>query len=431
MRHDGMGRPRGSSGGGPRAWLERARSAADVARGAVSALQRIAGTPSSPRSRVTDPPGARPRPFGVNVAGYFASEKGVGEAVRSDVRSLVAAAVPHVVCDFADTCGSTNPIVVQAPPGSEVFAFNLVHVNADQTHVFVGGKSADWFEGRTNIGFWVWELEDFPSRWRSCFEYFDEIWTPSRFAQEAISRSSPVPVLRFPHSIDVDRGAVPKWRRADLGIPDGAFVFLFMFDYYSVFERKNPLGLVEAFRRAFPREAGVWLLIKTSHSEHDRANAGRLARAIRGANVRVIDEVLGSERTLGLYDLCDAYVSLHRSEGFGMTLAEAMSFGKPVIATEYGGNVDFQNQANTLTVPFELRPLEEDHGPYAKGSSWAHPILDRAAELMRFLVNNPASAAALGARARADVHRQLHPRTVGAAMALRLGLLAERRGGGR
>jgi glycosyltransferase involved in cell wall biosynthesis len=321
-----------------------------------------------------------------------------------------------------------NAIAPPAPPGPNPFAFNLVHVNADQAHVFVGHKPADWFEGRTNIGFWVWELEDFPDRWLSCFEYFDEIWTPSRFAQEAISRRSPVPVLRFPHSIAVDRGAAQRWRRSDLGIPDGAFVFLFMLDYYSVFERKNPLGLVEAFRRAFPREAGVWLVIKSSHSEHDRASAARLARAIRGANVRVVDEVLSRQRVDGLYDLCDAYASLHRSEGFGMTLAEAMSLGKPVIATEYGGNVDFQNQANTLAVPYELRPLEEDHGPYAKGSSWAYPILDRAAELMRYLVNNPSSAANLGARARADVHRDLHPRAVGAAMARRLGLLAERRG---
>jgi glycosyltransferase involved in cell wall biosynthesis len=368
--------------------------------------------------------GAGSKPFGVNVAGYFGSEKGVGEAVRSDLRLLRAAGIPYSTDDYVDP-GSINSEAVARSGHGNPYAINLVHINADQLPSFAASRPEDYFEGRHTIGYWTWELSEFPAVWRRSFDYVDEVWVPSTFALDAIARGATKPVLRIPHVIEPDAPSGQR-RRSDFGLPDDLFLFLFMFDFHSFVERKNPFGLIEAFKRAFRPAEHVGLVLKCSHSQHDPELLEALEYAASDARVHIVDAVVNRPQVTSLMSIVDAYVSLHRSEGFGLTMAEAMALGKPVVATGYSGNLDFMRKTNSFLVNYELVRIDRDHGPYSKGFSWADPDLEHAAQLLRLVVDQPEAAAARGELGRRDVLRDLDPRGVGRVAARRLIDIADR-----
>ena len=352
-------------------------------------------------------------PFGVNVAGYLRSEKGVGEAARTVVRSLEAAGIPYVLNDVCDH-GSKNVDRRYARASeSNPYAANLVQLNADHAPAFFRDRPG-YGAGKRTIGYWNWELSEFPEEWKGGFAYFDEIWAPSRFTRDSIAAASPIPVRLVPFSVEVPAVAPPWIDRGRFGLPEDAFLFLFAFDLQSHLERKNPLGLVRAFERAFGDRGDVGLVLKAMHRDVAGDGPRRLREACRGRrNIHLLHNVYSRRETLALMQLCDAYASLHRSEGFGLTIVEAMALGKPVVATGYSANVDFMTEANSRPVRWRLIEIDRDHGPYRKGMAWADPDLDHAAEEMRRLVEDPALGRRLGAAARADVARQLSPAAVG------------------
>jgi glycosyltransferase involved in cell wall biosynthesis len=365
------------------------------------------------------------KPFGVNVAGYFGSEKGMGEAVRSDVRLLRAAGIPVAVDDFVDS-GSVNPEMVSELAGGNPHTFNLVHVNADQLPTFAESRPTDYFAGRYTIGYWTWELSEFPPDWCRSFDYVDEVWVPSTFVLDAIARGATKPVLRIPHVLELNAPIAPS-RRSDFGLPEDDFLFLFMFDFHSFVERKNPFGLIEAFKRAFAPAEHVGLVLKCSHSDYDPELLEALTYAADGARVHFVDAVLNRPQVTSLMSLVDAYASLHRSEGFGLTMAEAMALGKPVVATGYSGNLDFMRPANSFLIDCALVEIDRDHGPYRKGCVWADPDLEQAAGLLRFVVDQPEAADKRAAVGRRDVLRDLDPRAVGRVVSRRLIEIDDRR----
>lgn len=350
--------------------------------------------------------------FGVNLAGHLNSEKGVGEGARATLRSIRAAEIPCQLVNSPDS-GSANIEKLDSETSeANPYDFNLVHLNADAVPEFALRHRARFWD-RYNIGYWAWELSSLPAAWLDSFRYFDELWVPSTFCLDAVSRSSPIPVVRIPHSIQEDITFDPAFSRSQFGIGPDTFVFLFFFDFHSSMERKNPLGLIEAFRRAFTRDDDALLFIKCSRSNSDPASMARLEEASRGVNVRLFDSVISRPALNSLISACDAYTSLHRSEGFGLTLTEAMSMGKPVIATAYSGNMDFMTPSNSYPVKYRLIDIEQDHGPYTKGCEWADPDPDHAAHLMRHAYTHRDEATEVGERARVDVCSQLNPRTVG------------------
>ncbi|HEY4900952.1 MAG TPA: glycosyltransferase family 4 protein [Terriglobales bacterium] len=364
-----------------------------------------AGDRPMPRS-VSEPP------FGVNVLGYLNSEKGVGEMGRSNLRILRADGIPHVANLIVDV-GSHN---LEALPASfsngNPYAINLVAVNADQlTHVAV--SRSQYFKDRFTIGYWAWELSEFPNEWRPAFEHVNEVWTLSEFARDSIAASSPVPVRTVHCSLDLEYEPRDIYVRDAFGIPEDTFVFLFYFDFHSFIERKNPVGLIDAFRNAFGSRKDVQLLIKSSHSREHLDQLQLLQRAAGEANLRVLDEVLSKDAKHGLMMAADCYVSLHRSEGFGLTIAEAMLCGKPTIATDYSGNRDFMTSETNYQVPYSLIGIDRDHGPYRIGQKWAQPDLGYASDVMRHIEQNREEAAALGRRAKAHVSQVLSPATIG------------------
>jgi glycosyltransferase involved in cell wall biosynthesis len=350
-------------------------------------------------------------PVGVNLLGHFESEKGVGEGARSNLRIIQATGLPYAVNNKFDPESRNVERYGGRFAEENPYTANLLTVNADQTIPYAR-RNPDYLKGHYNIGYWAWELPEFPDQWAPAFGHLNEVWTPSKFACEAISSASPIPVMVVPHSMDPDTNYNPQVNRAEFDIGRDTFVFLFVFDFHSFAERKNPLGLIRAFKKAFADRKDVRLFIKTSHGESNPAELIELQTEGSGSNVTIVDRIYSREEKQRLMMAADCYVSLHRSEGFGLTLAEAMMFGKPTIATGYSGNVDFMTDEDSYLVPYRVVEIRKAHGPYKVGYHWADPDLDHAADVMRHVEQNRESAAAVGARARANVSRLLHPKTI-------------------
>jgi GT2 family glycosyltransferase/glycosyltransferase involved in cell wall biosynthesis len=362
-------------------------------------------------------------PIGVNIAGFLSSEKGVGEAVRSTVRILDAEGIPYVLNNVRDPGSVNKDTSTSGFAIANPHAVNLVHVNPDALPYFLSQRGQHYFKNHYNIAYWPWELDTFPVEWRSAFRHFHEIWVPSTFAVKSISSAAPIPVIKVPYSLS-EEISVGEMSRAAFGIAHDAFVFLFIFDFHSYAERKNPLATIEAFKKAFGKRRDVQLVLKCSRPEFDPVAFRRIKQAARGSNVIILEQVLARAEINALLNHADCYVSLHRSEGYGLTIAEAMRFGKPVIATNYSGNVDFMTSRNSLPVKYDLIENKRDHGPYKKGCRWAEPCTTHAAELMSCVRDNPERARAVGGQARRDIGKMLAPSTIGKLVRARLGTIA-------
>jgi glycosyltransferase involved in cell wall biosynthesis len=214
----------------------------------------------------------------------------------------------------------------------------------------------------------------------------------------------------------------PPPDRAGFGLDEEDFLFLFNFDFHSVVERKNPEGLISAFRKAFSEgRTRARLVLKSINSHRHPERAAALKQLASGLNIVWVDEHLDGARMKTLFATTDCYISLHRSEGLGLGMARAMSYGKPVIATGYSGNLDFTTPENSLLVSFALTELPQDYGVYEKGNFWAEPDTDHAAALMRQVFENPEEARQMGLRGQADLARTMDPQSVLERITQRLG----------
>lgn len=269
------------------------------------------------------------------------------------------------------------------------------------------------------MGVWLWELPVFPQEWNFALELFDEIWAPSNFTVESIAAVSPVPVLKIGTSLQLP---LPKLDRETLGLPKDKFIFLFMFDFGSSFERKNPLATIEAFKQAFSQSnQEVALVLKFYNSDHFPHKRDRLKAMTEGwPSIHLIDKHLTKQEVHSLIKNCDCYVSLHRAEGFGLTQAEAMFYGKPLIATAYSSTMEFTNVANSFLVKYDLIETEENYGPYPKGSIWAEPDVDHASSLMGYVFENQHQANQVGAKAARDIREILDAKSIGGKIKSRL-----------
>jgi len=358
-------------------------------------VARIAvdGAPLLDFSRIQSPYGVDAKPgneIGINIVGYLRSEHGIGESARLCAQSAAAASVPFTLCDFnAGNSARTEDARWESRLGaSNPYPVNVFHVNADQMTLARETLRERFFHDRYNIGYWHWELPDFPDRFQSGFAFLDEIWVPTSFVMDAVSSKSPIPVVKIPHSIafEVDTAV----ERSKFGLPDGKFLFLAMYDMHSAQGRKNPQAVVSAFRSAFRDRDDVALVIKVQNTGSYPDEFLQLREELgNSTSFVVIDRTFTRNEVYELEMLCDSFVSLHRSEGFGLGLAESMYLGKPVIGTNWSGNVDFMNARNSCPVDFELITLDRDFGPYyKKGNTWADPDVEHAAWYMAKLVED-------------------------------------------
>jgi glycosyltransferase involved in cell wall biosynthesis/SAM-dependent methyltransferase len=341
---------------------------------------------------------AQKRVLGVNIIGFFRAEFGQGEAARRIVAALERTGMPFSTVTF-DRVPHRQDHPFEDREGDGGYPANIVCLNAEHLLQFVQQPEREMLRGRYSAGVWFWETSRLPRTLRPALDFIDEVWVASPFVAEAIAEETAKPVLTFPLPVLVPEP--PPLTRADLGLSEDAFVFLFVFDFFSTLERKNPLGLIEAFKRAFPEPGRALLYLKSINGERSRGDLERLQTACEGRpDIVLSDGYVAHDRLTALSALCDCYVSLHRSEGFGLTIAEAMAFGKPAIATGYSGNLAFMDEDSGYLVPYSLTSLEQAVGPYPAGTVWADPDLDEAARLLRMVFDRPDEARERGLRGR-------------------------------
>jgi glycosyltransferase involved in cell wall biosynthesis len=249
--------------------------------------------------------------------------------------------------------------------------------------------------------------------------YFDEIWCPSEFAREAISMKVSLPVIVMPHAISFKRPTGDVRQRFDL--PRDRFLFLVLYDLNSYSERKNPGAAINAFRLSGLAEKGAALVLKVHNVHGNEADLERLRADIAEfAGSVIITDTLSRADVYALEAACDCYVSLHRSEGFGLAIAECMYLGKPVISTDWSATSEFVDTTNGCPVNFSLKTLERNFGPYGKGQTWAEADPEHAAEWMRKLYGDTSLVHQLGDQARSTLEARYSPEVIGARYRRRL-----------
>jgi glycosyltransferase involved in cell wall biosynthesis len=355
---------------------------------------------------------------GINAVGLFRYPSGLQQAAADLVSGLAANAVRTELRDVPiRTTRDRRPRA--GFDGLERFPVTILSTGLDigcrESYRIAGFHPR---ESVYRVAVWWWELNRLPAEWLDRGKEVDEVWAPTAFiagAMEALGK----PVYWMPPGVELP--PFEPISKAVFGLDPNRFTFLFVFDMNSRMARKNPLGLIRAFRQAFRPTEPVDLVIKVSPQEsHYAANWRDLRTAAASAGVRLIDRSLSRGELLGLMDTADAYVSLHRSEGFGLTLAEAMLLGKPTIATGYSGNVDFMTSQNSYLVDWSPVVVDAPEVTAPPGAIWAEPSIDHAAALMWEIVDSPEAARARGTRARADLRAQLSHRAAGERMVARL-----------
>ncbi|MCI6553157.1 MAG: glycosyltransferase family 4 protein [Lachnospiraceae bacterium] len=348
-------------------------------------------------------------PFGINLIGDIRAETGLGQSMRILAGLLERAGIPFCIIQ-ADSPGGLEHSDTQWEhrlSAEARYGINLLHINPSIWAESYNRLPVELLDGRYQIAYWLWELEDFPREWIPCIDTVDEIWAPSEFICRSIRAVTDKPVAVIPYILR-DMGEDIRYGRQHFGLPEEKFLYLVMYDFKSISERKNPRGALEAYKKAFPRErADVGLVVKVSHAGESRELQllGKELEAYH--NVYFITDNLSRSEVESLIAGVNVLVSLHRSEGFGLPMAEAMAMGTPIVCTNWSATTEFMDQTCACLVDYSLITLEKRIGPYQKGSRWADADTEQAAGLIRRLREEPDFYEGMAAEGRKKVQEYL------------------------
>jgi hypothetical protein len=337
-------------------------------------------------------PSALSGSFGVNLYGYAHGELGIGEDIRQVAVALQSEGIPVCILNFkpgsniSQADRTADPLIVTNPK----YGINVFCMTGIETTRYVCEKGLSALEGRYNIGLWPWELPDWPESCRHAYACVDEVWGISQYTAHAHRHAAPRPVL--PMGLPVELGPLGAQTRKDFGLPSESYLFYFAFDINSNAARKNPEGLIKAFQMAFPKEGKdqVGLVLKISHPETGCKLWSKIRKiARRDRRIHLIEKTMRRPELLALFNACDCLVSLHRAEGFGRCIAEALLLDNQVITTGFSGNLDFCHEPRVALVRHTMRSVEAKDYMWGEGQQWAEPDLDHAAELMRSIRKAP------------------------------------------
>jgi len=345
-------------------------------------------------------------PDGINLIGYIQGETGLGQSCRLVAGAMQTAGVPFTVYDYnqVSSIRFNDHSWAHKITNTTPYNINLIHINPYELPLAFFHIGRKIWDGRYNIAFWLWELEEFPSSWLNALLLVDEVWTPSEFASESIRKVTDKPVHTIPYGLTMpDCGG---YSRKDFQLPEDKFLFLCMYDSSSVMERKNPFGAISAFKNAFPKNDRQGLVIKVNNPQP--SDIELISEEVKGySNIFILTDTLDRLKVNALLACVDVYCSLHRAEGFGLVPAEAMFLGTPVIATNWSSNTEFMNNDVACMVDYELIPIAKDLGPFQAGNRWAEPDIQHAAQFMKRLYSDTEYYYEIAGRAKAHIHSKL------------------------
>ena len=337
----------------------------------------------------------------VTLIGHPFSPIGTGRAVRvtfAACRSVGIDARMRDVWQFLEPEGAQVDSIVPFLT-TTYSAMNIFHINGDEVAPVL--ERIGPLPPGYNIIVPFWELPRYPAEWACQLQRFDEVWAGSHYVRRSIAAAIDRPVIHMPLATEI---ALDTFRgRRWFGIPENSYAFLFFFDGRSYIARKNPQAVVDCFRRLLTSRpwARTCLVIKVHRVDAASADVREFLAGLADLRERVVvlEATMPEVEVHNLIRCCDAFVSLHRSEGFGHGLAEAMYLGLPVIGTGYSGNMDFMTPENSIPIGYRLIPVASGSYPHAEDQHWADPDLDEAVTQMIRLLDDPASGRALGRRA--------------------------------
>jgi len=331
----------------------------------------------------------------IRVVGLFSASHGIAGAARLTAEALESLGAPVERVTIAEGFDRAARLPGPTPAAAWIF-----HLNPPELPFALASLGPGRIVG-PRYGAWAWELPVAPPGWLRDAALMDEIWAPSRYTAQALAGAA-APVRTSPHPL-----VLATYDAVEPAPRTHAFQAVALFDFNSALARKNPHGALAAFARAFGDDPSVRLTLKTQNGERFPALLAEL-RAQAPANVEIVDAVWPHGRVLSLIAGADALISLHRAEGFGLTLAEAMALGAPVVATAFSGNVDFMDDDCALLIPAASVAVDDPQGVY-RGQAWAEPDLEAAAQALIRLRLDPALGLRLAGAARRRVEAQLAP----------------------
>jgi glycosyltransferase involved in cell wall biosynthesis len=342
------------------------------------------------------------QPGALIVSGFLDDPRGIGRAARLSIAGLEAAGfapVSHELSELFSCPGYSHDL-----PGPADSGVWLIHCNPPEAaHAFERLRPETW-RNRYRIGYWAYELPRLPRSWLRAARWYDEVWVCSQFIADALRTDNfPKPVRVMPCPVALGPAPAPKTRE-DFGLTSDSLVILAMGDFRSSATRKNLAGAVEAYCRAFSQDNGTLLVLKTlGNDTGDAAEALRHLIAVR-SDIRILGAAYDDATTGALIAACDIYLSLHRAEGFGLSIAEALLRGRPALATGWSANTEFMSGLDDLLVPYRLVQVNDVAGIYRdRRVLWAEPDVETAAASLRNLAASPALRAEYGARGRFNV----------------------------
>lgn len=344
----------------------------------------------------------------VNLVGIAGSASGLATATAQLQALCESASVDHRAIPVShphtnariDDSDHLDLFTYGPPPAPADIA--VVGINANTLGAIGPIGRQRLFGDSYRVGYWWWEVDRMPDAYQTLLDLVDEIWVGTTHVAHLFRHLTDRPVHRVP--LPPRHPAPGPVDLAALGVDAGTTLFTFAFDHSGVLERKNPLGLVAAWREAFAPADGCTLVLKTLNHGIHRTSAEAVRHAVANRpDIVLVEEFLDGATLDGLLAASSAYVSLHRAEGLGLGMLDATLLGVPVIATATGGCMDFLAADSSWLVPGAPVAVGPNNDPYPADASWCDPDLDVAVAHLRAIASDPASARAIAEVARTRV----------------------------